>query len=129
VPSAMRRALEVRDGGCRFPGCNNRRWVDAHHIRHWAAGGETKLENLILLCRRHHRLLHEGGYTVEGSPSGELSFRSRRGRVIANAPPLPSGDRRALEADSGPLLTGSGERMDFRSCVDAVFAACRPGTS
>jgi hypothetical protein len=44
VPPAIRRALEVRDGGCRFPGCNNRRWVDSHHIRHWAAGGETKLE-------------------------------------------------------------------------------------
>jgi hypothetical protein len=64
VPAAIRRALEVRDRGCRFPGCNNRRWVDAHHVHHWAHGGETKLDNLISLCRRHHRLLHEGGYTL-----------------------------------------------------------------
>jgi len=64
VPPALRRALDHRDGECRFPGCGCR-YTDAHHIRHWSEGGETKLENLVLLCRRHHRAVHEEGYRVE----------------------------------------------------------------
>jgi len=63
VPPPIRRALEFRDQGCRFPGCTSKH-CDAHHIEHWADGGETKLSNLVLLCRRHHRLLHEGGCGV-----------------------------------------------------------------
>jgi hypothetical protein len=62
ISSPMRRALHKRDGGCRFPGCTQFRFVDAHHIKHWARGGETKLSNLVLLCRHHHRLVHEKGY-------------------------------------------------------------------
>lgn len=64
VPPALRRALKRRDGGCRFPGCDQRHWVDAHHVLHWAHGGETKLNNLVLLCRRHHAAVHEGGYHI-----------------------------------------------------------------
>ena len=64
ISPALRRALKRRDGGCRFPGCTHTRFVDGHHIRHWADGGETNLDNLVLLCRRHHTLLHEGGYRV-----------------------------------------------------------------
>ncbi len=64
VPGSMRRALQRRDQGCRFPGCTQHRFVDAHHIHHWAHGGGTKLSNLILLCRRHHRLIHEEGFKV-----------------------------------------------------------------
>jgi hypothetical protein len=80
VPPAIRRALEHRDGECRFPGCGCR-YTDAHHLTHWAEGGETRLENLILLCRRHHRALHEGGFRMEvgcdaGSASGPGSGRS-----------------------------------------------------
>ena len=56
IPPAIRRALNTRDGGCRFPGCTHQRYVDAHHIEHWAEGGETKLSNLVTLCRLHHRL-------------------------------------------------------------------------
>lgn len=63
IPSALRRALEVRDGGCCFPGCGVRH-TDAHHITHWAEGGHTRLDNLTLVCRLHHRALHEGGWTV-----------------------------------------------------------------
>jgi len=67
VPSGMRRALIVRDRHCRFPGCDRPpSFCDAHHVVHWARGGETKLENLILLCRRHHRAVHHrGGFTLE----------------------------------------------------------------
>jgi hypothetical protein len=65
INRALRRALTARDRGCRFPGCDNRLFVDAHHVRHWARGGETGLDNLVLLCRRHHRLVHEGGYGVD----------------------------------------------------------------
>jgi len=64
IPPSVRRALEVRDRGCRFPGCGLR-FTDAHHIKHWADGGETKLENLLLLCNHHHRLLHEEGWKIE----------------------------------------------------------------
>jgi hypothetical protein len=65
IPPALRRALRARDRGCRFPGCENRRFLDAHHIHHWARGGPTTPDNLVLLCRRHHRLVHEGGYHVD----------------------------------------------------------------
>jgi hypothetical protein len=63
VPGALRRALEVRDRGCRFPGCGLR-FTDAHHVRHWADGGATSLDNCLLLCRHHHRLVHEGAWRV-----------------------------------------------------------------
>ena len=64
MPPSIRRALDHRDGGCRFPGCGLR-FCDAHHITHWADGGETRLDNLVLLCRRHHRAVHEEGFRVE----------------------------------------------------------------
>ena len=64
ISPALHRALRRRDRGCRFPGCVNTRFVDGHHIQHWADGGATRLDNLVLLCRHHHRLLHEGGYYV-----------------------------------------------------------------
>ncbi|MFH1105278.1 MAG: HNH endonuclease signature motif containing protein [Actinomycetota bacterium] len=65
IPPAIRRALEARDRGCTHPGCGRpHRWCDAHHITHWAAGGGTNLNNLRLLCRRHHRIAHEGNAPV-----------------------------------------------------------------
>lgn len=81
VPPALRRALEVRDRGCRFPGCGLR-FTDAHHVEHWAHGGETKLENLILLCRFHHRLVHEEGWRVEfWGKRRRPAFIDPRGRI------------------------------------------------
>ncbi len=63
IPPSIRRALAARDTGCRFPGCTSRR-CDAHHVDHWSDGGATRLDNLVLLCRRHHRAVHEGGFAV-----------------------------------------------------------------
>src|SRR5438477_7628605 len=78
IPPALRRALHHRDRGCRLPGCGLR-FGQGHHIRHWAHGGPTTLSNLALLCRRHHRAVHEEGYQVERQPDGELRFRRRTG--------------------------------------------------
>ena len=80
IPPALRRALLHRDRSCRFPGCHGR-FCQAHHIRHWAQGGPTTLSNLVLLCRRHHRAVHEEGYQVDRQPDGELRFRRPDGRV------------------------------------------------
>ena len=65
IPRAIAHALNIRDGGCRYPGCTQHFWTDAHHVRHWAAGGETKLENLITLCRFHHTQLHKEVYEIK----------------------------------------------------------------
>ena len=78
IPPAIHRALKRRDRGCRFPGCVNTRFVDGHHIRHWADGGATCLDNLVLLCRHHHRLLHEGCILREGRRGFHLLPRRRR---------------------------------------------------
>ena len=80
IPPAIRRALNTRDGGCRFPGCTHQRYTDAHHIEHWANGGETKLSNLVTLCRLHHRLVHEGEITVEALAGGGWRFLHPDGR-------------------------------------------------
>jgi hypothetical protein len=75
IPGWLRRQLWHRDGGCRFPGCGRRGWVHGHHIQHWADGGPTNLDNLVLLCGFHHRFLHEAGWTIEGDTAGSLIFR------------------------------------------------------
>jgi hypothetical protein len=74
IPPAIRRALNARDSGCRFPGCTHQRYVDAHHVEHWADGGDTKLSNLVTLCRLHHRLVHEGEITIEAQAGGGWRF-------------------------------------------------------
>lgn len=82
IPIGTRRAIHIRDLGCRFPGCDGYRKVQAHHIKHWGRGGDHELDNLIELCTFHHRLVHEGGYTVEGDPSETLQFRRLRGDLV-----------------------------------------------
>ncbi len=79
IPLAVRRALHARDKCCRFPGCTHERWLHAHHVEHWADGGETILANLLLLCSRHHRLLHEGGFEIKPGADGEWHFRNASG--------------------------------------------------
>jgi hypothetical protein len=82
IPPAMRRALAARDRGCRFPGCPSERFVDGHHLKHWADGGETKLANLVTLCRFHHREVHEGRLVVERLDDGAWRFSKSDGEAL-----------------------------------------------
>ena len=139
VPPAIRRALRVRDGGCRFPGCDRARHVHAHHIRHWADGGETALGNLVTLCSFHHRQVHEGGYGVRVR-QGAIEFTRPDGRVIPPAG-LPHGGcfrgntsaadgaqrlaafnaARGLAINARTARCGwGGERMDYNIAIDAL---------
>jgi uncharacterized protein DUF222/HNH endonuclease len=89
VPASMRRAVMARDRRCRFPSCDHpHTWCDAHHVVHWADGGRTSLANLLLLCRRHHRLVHDGsGYRLE-MMDGSARFYRPDGSVLEDrAPP------------------------------------------
>jgi hypothetical protein len=117
---ALRRALLARDGGCRFPGCTNRRFVDGHHIRHWVDGGETSLENGLLLCTRHHALVHEGGFGVvrDGDEVHFLSPAGQRldGRGIPRAVPPPA------VVHECPL-TWDGNAFDYSAAVESLVAA------
>lgn len=99
VTTALKRALWSRDRGCAFPSCHRRR-VDAHHLRHWAQGGKTSLENLALLCHYHHVLVHEGGFKMWRDECGELRFQRPDGRMI------PRGGYRHEDLDVGLVAEG-----------------------
>jgi hypothetical protein len=138
IPPAIRRALAARDQRCRFPGCTSRH-CDAHHLRHWADGGGTSLDNLVLLCRRHHRAVHEESFTVTRHADGELAFWRPDGVPIPLAPALPAwaqgpGDdtprtpTAAWLADAsigiGPHTTtprSNGERLDLAWALDVLY--------
>ena len=136
VPPAIRRALRLRDDGCRFPGCTRRHFVDAHHVEHWSDGGETSLDNLVQLCRQHHRLVHEGGFTCERGRSGEIEFRDDRERPLPHWSDLPrrnSGneavshlherfDHLDIEADSCVPDWYAGDTCDWHMAVDGLLA-------
>jgi hypothetical protein len=134
ISPALRRALAARDRGCRFPGCERTRFVEGHHLQHWSQGGETNLDNLVSLCGRHHRLVHERGYTVSFDDDGELQFVNHYGIAVPCAPPRPppssSGDaicdqhrRRRLLIDGDTCRNGTGDRMELVSAVDALLSA------
>ncbi|NJD18926.1 MAG: DUF222 domain-containing protein, partial [Gemmatimonadetes bacterium] len=99
IPPALRRALEARDRGCRFPGCGLR-FCDAHHVRHWTDGGQTSLGNTVLLCKHHHALVHEGGWRVLWDRDARPTFVDPRGGTHYDArpeaPELPEHPVRAL---------------------------------
>jgi len=134
IPPAMRRALRIRDGGCRFPGCTNDKFVDGHHIQHWADGGETSLDNLVLLCRHHHHLIHEGGFTCAKTNDGEILFQDQRQEPLPEWSVLPAIgdaevnewlDRKIFEDGSEPEACAAqwyaGDRMDWNMAVSALF--------
>jgi len=132
IPPALRRALQHRDRGCRFPGCGVR-FGQGHHLQHWAQGGPTTLSNLALLCRRHHRAVHEEGYQVARGPDGALRFRRPDGRPLPEVPPPaelsndPEGALRAYQAAQGVRITPRtgcagwlGERLDVGWAIDVL---------
>src|SRR5499425_1319738 len=115
IPPALRRALHHRDKGCRFPGCG-RPFGEGHHIQHWANGGPTTLSNLAMLCRRHHRAVHEEGYQIERQPDGELCFRRPDGRVLPDVPPpavVPANPTETLQAQNN----GAGVQINARTSM------------
>ncbi|MDQ1514971.1 MAG: hypothetical protein QOE80_801 [Actinomycetota bacterium] len=131
IPTALRRALRRRDGGCRFPGCSNRRFVDGHHIQYWSKGGPTKLDNLILLCRRHHRLVHEGRAKVHTPSPGVFLFTRADGQPIPDSPEsrrptgagLPEQHRSAGVGIDSDTIRSLGENLgfDIGLTVDALL--------
>ena len=139
ISPALRRALAARDRKCRFPGCQNRR-CDAHHLEHWADGGATALNNLVLLCRRHHRAVHEEGFSVTLDAQGNVQFARPDRRPLLVAPParvwrgVPLGPvmERLTQEDIaiGPHTATPawrGERLDVGWAVGALWRP-RPAT-
>lgn len=89
IPPAVYTALVLRDLGCRFPGCDRPgSWCDGHHVRPWQVGGRTDLSNLVLLCSRHHHLIHEKGWELKLLPSATVEVTDPQGRVHTSDPPL-----------------------------------------
>ena len=137
-PPALRRALENRDRTCQFPGCDETRGLHAHHLRHWINGGHTCLYNLVLLCRHHHRAVHEGGYWLQGEPGKDLRFTRPDGRVLVARPvSLRAGNdvcaqnaRAGLEIGPNAITpTWYGDAVDLQGCIDALITRDQPGLS
>jgi hypothetical protein len=140
IPPAIRRALNARDRGCRFPGCPNARYVDAHHVHHWAQGGETKLSNLVQLCRFHHRQVHEGRVVIQSLDEGALRFLRPDGQSFDSVAPehtrplcdwrqLPTvRDPQGIRIDQNTATTRwRGERMDHGLAIDVLLQQARRG--
>jgi Domain of unknown function (DUF222)/HNH endonuclease len=134
VPPAIRRALNARDRGCRFPGCSNARYVDAHHIQHWAHGGETRLSNLVQLCRFHHRQVHEGRVVIQRLGDGAVRFLRPDGRSFDSVAPertrplsdwqeLPAAhNQQGIHIDKSTATTRwRGEKMDYGLAIEVLL--------
>jgi len=105
VPTAMQRALRSRDrNSCTFPGCHNRRFLHSHHVEHWSNGGETRLDNLMLLCTRHHTLVHEGGFRIEKDFQDRWTFLRPDGIAV---PEFGYSTQDMIDEDSYPKGTWS----------------------
>jgi hypothetical protein len=136
VPANISRALAIRDKTCRFPGCCESRYVDAHHIKHWADGGDTSLDNLVTLCRYHHRQLHRGSFSIrvdKTSAEPQLLFATPSGRTIETSvfPQFPDVSAQtwaeelrhaAPEVDAGTCVTQwRGEDCDYGMVVEGLL--------
>ena len=138
IPPALRRALKSRDQGCVFPGCTHKRYVDGHHIEHWADGGATRLSNLVSLCRFHHRAVHEGGIRIERLDDGAWRFVLPNGESRLSSAPghtVPMGSLRdlvAIHRSAGLCIDARtaatrwrGERMDHGQAIDSLLFRAR----
>ena len=115
IGGALKRALYKRDSACTFPGCTHRVFLEGHHIKHWADGGETSLQNTALLCSTHHRYVHEYGYEIELGPDQRPRFRNPHGLLVTANPPPPA------MADLGwPRIHAANELL----AIDADTIAC-----
>jgi hypothetical protein len=130
IPSAIGRALWIRDGGCRVPGCGRRHHLHAHHIEAWAEGGKTSASNLVLLCPSHHTLVHEGHLVVE-VVDGKVEFRNVHGLQIRPAPGR-SDDPEAIDRwlrsaepgfDGEHFPTWDGTRLDLDEVLSWMWVA------
>jgi hypothetical protein len=126
--AALRKAARDRDHGrCRYPGCESRN-VDLHHIRHWASGGPTSLDNLISLCRRHHTAIHDRGYSIATREGGTFTFFRPDGTPLPPSPPLPSpgghiGDIHDAQITPDTIIPPwSGERLDLDYAIYTCLA-------
>ena len=124
VPSRLKRSLRLRDRGCRFPGCEHLAWVDAHHIVHWLDQGPTRPENLICLCRRHHRLMHEGGWWITGDANRDVWFHAPDGTIITGQPTHADGtDEPVIEhgrSDTDGRCGWWGDTFDLDHTIDVI---------
>jgi hypothetical protein len=121
IPSAIGRALWLRDGGCRVPGCGRKHHLHGHHIEAWADGGKTSASNLVLLCPTHHTLVHEGQLYV-AVHEGRIEFRNAYGLQLH---PTPDRGADLEELDPSfdrdfPLWDGS--PLDLESAVNSILA-------
>ncbi|HEU4778801.1 MAG TPA: DUF222 domain-containing protein [Steroidobacteraceae bacterium] len=122
ISAPLRRTLNARDKGCRFPGCANTRYIDAHHVEHWANGGETKPSNLVSLCRFHHRAVHEGGFRIEKLDDGALRFVRPNGEAVDSVAPgctQPLGEWTQLPRGIAKW-NWKGDRMNLDLAVDVL---------
>jgi Domain of unknown function (DUF222)/HNH endonuclease len=137
IPAAIRRALWIRDQGCRFPGCANQRFLHGHHVRHWLYGGRTSLDNLVLLCPFHHRQIHEGGFSLRLTIEDEVEVHTSDGTRLPAQPRLTpdlgvvdwggdwwqGGVVGGAEIDAWTATPSwDGERVDYDAVVDALTA-------
>jgi hypothetical protein len=123
VTPALRRLIGQVDGErCRFPGCLSTRNLHAHHVTFWRHEGRTDLANLVLLCTRHHRLLHDAGYELTLHPDRALTVRCPGGQLLAHQPELPEASAEALPP-AGPFITGyRGDPFDLGYVVTVMLA-------
>ena len=138
IPRAIRRALRARDKTCRWPGCDETRWLDGHHGRHWARGGETSLANIVNLCWFHHWLVHEGGWTLEILDDGEIAVYQPNGEpfgappaveVRPDAPGIAARNRVLginINENTG-IPKWYGDRLDLDHAITALLCLDRPG--
>jgi hypothetical protein len=136
ISAPLRRFLNARDRGCRFPGCTNKR-CDAHHIEHWANGGETKPSNLVSLCWFHHRMVHEGKVEIQVLDDGALRFLRPNGPSFDSVAPdhvhpfdwtqLPAEHQKlGIHINEHTAATKwTGESMDYGLAVEVLLDHAR----